>query len=190
MAAQPREAPGELALVRDFINTLDLDSGTDALGDPEALAAWLGERGLGEAHAPADHEDVQRAVAFREALRELALSNNDARPVEPAAAVTLDAAASRAGLRLRIQPDGTVKLEAGAAGVDGALGRLLVAVYRAMEAGTWSRLKACRNDTCRWAFFDHSRNRSGHWCTMAVCGNREKARGYRQRHRVAAGSGE
>ena len=53
-----------------------------------------------------------------------------------------------------------------------------------MEAGTWLRLKACRNYTCRWAFYDHSKNRSGHWCTMSVCGNRQKSRGYRQRHRV------
>jgi predicted RNA-binding Zn ribbon-like protein len=84
-----------------------------------------------------------------------------------------------------VAADGVVRLEAETTGVDGALGRLLVIVYRAMETGTWSRLKACRNDTCRWAFYDHSKNRSGHWCTMSVCGNRTKARQYRQRHRVA-----
>jgi predicted RNA-binding Zn ribbon-like protein len=50
-----------------------------------------------------------------------------------------------------------------------------------MAAGTWDRLKACRQETCRWAFYDNTKNRSGVWCTMEVCGNRAKARSYRER---------
>ncbi len=59
-------------------------------------------------------------------------------------------------------------------------------VVRAMADGSWSRIKACRNDTCRWLFYDQSRNRSGTWCTMAICGSRMKARAYRARQREAA----
>jgi predicted RNA-binding Zn ribbon-like protein len=51
-----------------------------------------------------------------------------------------------------------------------------------MADGSWSRLKACRSDTCQWAFIDNARNRSRQWCDMAVCGNREKARRFRSRH--------
>jgi len=54
-------------------------------------------------------------------------------------------------------------------------------VERAQADGTWDRMKACAADTCRWAFYDHSRNRSRQWCDMAVCGNRAKARTYRKR---------
>jgi predicted RNA-binding Zn ribbon-like protein len=50
-----------------------------------------------------------------------------------------------------------------------------------MHDGTWSRMKACRNDTCHWAFYDASRNRSGKWCSMAICGNRAKVANYRER---------
>jgi predicted RNA-binding Zn ribbon-like protein len=184
MATLSKEAPGELAVVRGFVNTLDVDLGTDALADPPALGEWLTGRGLLEPGLAAGAADLRRAVALRGALRELLLSNNDGRPVEPSTPAALDAVAARAGVRLRVGADGAARLEAEGAGVDGALGRLLVIVYRAMEAGTWPRLKACRDDTCRWAFYDRSKNRSGHWCTMSVCGNREKARGYRQRHRV------
>ena len=63
---------------------------------------------------------------------------------------------------------------------------MLAIVFRAMEDGTWARLKACREDTCQWAFYDRSKNRSATWCSMAVCGNRAKARTYRQRHRGEA----
>lgn len=41
---------------------------------------------------------------------------------------------------------------------------------------------ACPADSCGWAFYDHARNRSRRWCSMAVCGNRTKARSYRRRH--------
>jgi predicted RNA-binding Zn ribbon-like protein len=46
----------------------------------------------------------------------------------------------------------------------------------------WTRLKVCSRDSCRWAFFDASRNRSGRWCSMAGCGNIVKMRrAYRTR---------
>ena len=53
--------------------------------------------------------------------------------------------------------------------------------YESMVAGTWSRLKVCPADDCQWAFYDHSKNRSGTWCSMQVCGNRAKVRAYRER---------
>jgi predicted RNA-binding Zn ribbon-like protein len=52
-----------------------------------------------------------------------------------------------------------------------------------MADGSWSRVKACQNDTCRWLFVDGSRNRSRTWCTMAICGSRMKSRAYRARRR-------
>ena len=91
--------------------------------------------------------------------------------------------AARARLRLRVDAGGSARLEAEGDTVDAALGRLLVIVYRAMEDDTWPRLKACREDTCQWAFYDHSKNRSGHWCSMEVCGSRHKARQYRERRK-------
>ena len=84
---------------------------------------------------------------------------------------------------LRFGPDGAVSLQPQAGGVDGALGRLLAIVQGAIAEGTWGRLKVCRQHTCQWAFYDHSKNRSGSWCRMELCGNRVKARAYRSRQR-------
>jgi predicted RNA-binding Zn ribbon-like protein len=58
--------------------------------------------------------------------------------------------------------------------VDGAIGRVLAVVYGAMADGSWERLKACPREVCHWVFYDASRNRSGKWCAMSVCGNRTK----------------
>jgi predicted RNA-binding Zn ribbon-like protein len=55
-----------------------------------------------------------------------------------------------------------------------------------MVDGSWSRLKACRNHGCRWAFYDYSRNRSASWCSMQLCGNRTKTRTYRRRRGATA----
>jgi predicted RNA-binding Zn ribbon-like protein len=173
-------APGELELVRAFVNTLDVEDGADELTEPVALAAWLRGHGLMRDRA-ASRADLVNARRMREALRALMLANNGV-SVRKEAAVTLDRAARRAGIGVRFGASGTAQLEPSAAGVDGALGQLLAVVAAAMADGAWRRLKACRADDCRWAFYDRARNRSRRWCSMAVCGNRTKARAYRARH--------
>jgi predicted RNA-binding Zn ribbon-like protein len=176
----PRDgAPGELELVRDFVNTLEVDDGTEHLADPAALAVWLAERGLMRGRT-ADAGDLARARRLREGLRALLLENNGISVGKEARAV-LDRTARRAGLGVRFQSDGA-SVEPTAGGVDGALGRLVAVAATAMLDGTWARLKACRAPDCRWAFYDQARNRSRTWCSMAVCGNRVKARTYRRRH--------
>ncbi len=178
--ATSKEAPGELALVRAFVNTLDLDDGVDALGTAADAASWLGDQGL-LTDGTVDDAARERVVAVREALRELLLANNDGHMPDEEAVTTLRRAAARAPLAVEVAADGSVGLSPVAGGVDAALGRLLAIAYRAVASGEWSRLKACRDDSCRWAFYDHSRNHSRHWCSMDVCGNRSKVRGYRER---------
>ncbi|MFC4899345.1 CGNR zinc finger domain-containing protein [Streptosporangium amethystogenes subsp. fukuiense] len=56
--------------------------------------------------------------------------------------------------------------------MDAVVGRVVGATAAALADGTWARLKACANDGCRWAFHDHSRSRTGRWCSMRLRGNR------------------
>jgi predicted RNA-binding Zn ribbon-like protein len=173
-------APGELETVRAFVNTVDLEDGTEELGDPAALATWLTEQGLVETRPKATATDLRHALEVREALRALLRANNGGEPDDDATA-TLRAAAERAQVALDFSADGA-HLEPRAGGVDGALGRLLGRVHAAMHNGTWERLKACPWHTCHSAFYDHTKNHSGVWCNMEVCGNRAKAKAYRERH--------
>ena len=133
--------------------------------------------------------DLRRAIDFREALRALLLANNDGEAPGPAAVAVLNRIAERAKLVARFDERGTAALEPVSGGVDGALGRLLAIVHDAMETGDWRRLKACRNGTCLWAFYDTSKNRSRHWCSMDSCGSQVKARTYRQRKKVGPPAG-
>jgi len=179
-------APGSLGLVQDFVNTRALDPDQEQIATPEALRAWLDDHAL-LAHEPIGEADRLRAVELREALRRLLLANNGA-ALDAADLELLNRFAEDGGLRPRFLPGGRVALEPGVPGVTGALSRLLAAVADAMNAGTWSRLKACADHGCLWAFYDRSRNRSGHWCSMEVCGNRAKARQFRSRRRSSPGA--
>jgi predicted RNA-binding Zn ribbon-like protein len=176
-----QQAPGELELVRAFVNTLDVDRSTEQLDSAAALGDWLSEHRLAPAGVSVSRAQLGRATELREAIRSLLIAHRDDAPEPAHAWRTLDAAATRAKLALRFDPEGRALLEPGAHGVDGALGRLLAIVHTAIARDTWQRLKACRLETCQWAFFDHTKNRSGTWCTMEVCGNRAKARAYRER---------
>lgn len=174
-------APGRLELVQDFVNTLDVESGTDEISGAPELRDWLRSHKLLSADA-VTMRDVTRAATLREALRAILVAHHG-EPVDRDALRAVNEAAAEAHLAPRFNSAGGYRLEPEAGGVSGALGWIVAAVSEAMDAGTWSRLKACRNDACQWAFYDSSRNRSGSWCTMAVCGNRMKGRAYRRRHR-------
>ena len=176
-----QQAPGELEDVRAFVNTLDLEQEQEDLASASALGDWLAAHALVDAPVRPTNEDLRTARELREALRALLEANAHGAPAGDAAA-TLDAAARRARLELRFDEDGRGRLTAGAAGVAGALGRMLAIVDRAMATGTWEHLKACRRESCRWAFYDSTKNHSGVWCNMETCGNRAKASAYRARH--------
>jgi predicted RNA-binding Zn ribbon-like protein len=170
-------------LIRDFVNTLELDEGVDELETTAKLRRWLTERTLIGPRSGVGGTDLRRAKEVREALRTLLMANNGIPADTRAAAGILDRAAARAGMRLRFSRSGAAKLEPDRrSGVDAALGVLLGRVAELMTEGSWSRLKACRAEDCRWAFYDRAKNHSRAWCSMRVCGNREKARVYRRRH--------
>lgn len=174
-------APLDLDAVMAFMNSLDEEYGTDELHEPAAMAAWFADRGLvsdGTAVSPAE---LQRAHTLRGALRDLAEANHDGE-VDADATARLNAVAEELQVAIRFGDAGEVSLVPTGVGTDAALGSILTTVAAAAADDVWRRVKLCRSDTCRYAFFDASRNRSGRWCSMAVCGNREKVRAYRERH--------
>ncbi|GAA3445100.1 CGNR zinc finger domain-containing protein [Planomonospora venezuelensis] len=200
------------ALVCDFVNSYDVESGTDALPSPDALAAWLRRRGLVEAEAVAGDEELASAVDLREALR-AALRHHHGRRgdsdrgdsdrgdsgsgdpdggpggreghggLPPA----LPHAFDRLPVAVVLTPGGPV-LEPVVPGVLGGLARIAAAVMAVHAEGAWPRLKVCTESTCQWAFVDSSKNRSRSWCSMKVCGNRTKTRAYRARRQTETGS--
>jgi predicted RNA-binding Zn ribbon-like protein len=178
----PKPAPGTLALVQDFVNTRNYFHGGDLLGDTQEATARLAERGLLKEGERVGEAERRHLVDFREGLRRLLLAHNGVAGPKPAAG-TLNDLVTSATLGVRFRPDGRPVLEPAVEGrpVERVIGRLLAEIVRAEAEGRWGRLKACRNEGCRWAFYDASKNGMGRWCNMQVCGARHKMRAYRER---------
>jgi len=176
-------APAPLDLIQDFVNTEVPDWNRDDLETPGALETWLREHGLA---GPDDHVDGDvfvAARALRSAFRQLALANTLG-GLPAAQRASVDAGLAAFPLVVRAGEDG-VGLAPGGAGAARGLASLVAIVAEARAGGAWERLKACRQETCGWLFYDGSRNRSSSWCSMQICGNREKSRAYRRRRSEA-----
>jgi predicted RNA-binding Zn ribbon-like protein len=173
--------PDPLWLLESLLNSVDVDGGRDDLGELPRFRAWLGAHYRSEAAGTATDEERRLAVELRDELRAELLSHHDRADRDRH---RLDALACRVGLVARFGPDGQVGLAPSGTGVAGVLGEVLAAVVHAATDGTWWRLKICSSDTCRYVYYDRSRNASRRWCSMDVCGNRSKTRTYRQRQRA------
>jgi predicted RNA-binding Zn ribbon-like protein len=157
MGDEQLAAPGELEHLRRFVNTRDLELGTDT------LHRWLD-----------DAAHLERAVALREAFRALLISNATGEPPPAEALATID----RIGRRATLRVDGDLRLVPAA---DAELARLLAIAAVAQADGTWLRLKACPGESCHWALYDRTRSRTRTWCAAAKCGARTRSREYRRR---------
>ncbi|MEU7583328.1 CGNR zinc finger domain-containing protein [Streptomyces sp. NPDC041068] len=166
-------APGGLALVQELVNTLNVETGVDALATEEGLSAF----GLAPGEAAAARE-------LRESLRAACLAHAGHPPhravpdltgllASAPLVVTVDAASGAASLA----PADASSLTA----------RVASAIAEAITAGTWLRLKACEASDCHWAYYDRSPAGRSRWCDMGVCGARAKMRAYRARGRAAGG---
>ncbi|MEZ0072340.1 putative RNA-binding Zn ribbon-like protein [Planotetraspora sp. GP83] len=169
---------GPAELLRDFVNTYDVEGDADDLASPAELTVWLRERGLiGEADRAVDR-DLTVATHLREGLRGALRHNHDGVPYETPD--ELDSALAALPMRVTLA-GGAPTLEPTVCGVAAGLARIAALIPAAHADGTWRRLKVCVESTCQWAFIDSSKNRSRSWCSMRVCGNRTKTRAYRAR---------
>jgi len=173
-------APAPLDIVQDFVNTEIPDWDRDDIATPEALAAWLAGHGLLPRGATVDSQAVAGAQALRAALRDLALANTLGQPLARSRESDIDETLAQFPLAVRLVEGAPVLSPAGN-GAQAGLATVVAVVAEARLRGVWERMKACRQETCGWLFYDGSRNRSSSWCSMQICGGREKARAYRRR---------
>jgi predicted RNA-binding Zn ribbon-like protein len=169
----------EVDLLVSFVNTRDVETGTDELADAAVLGPWI-EAKTGEPMPELNDRDAARVRSLRESLRALMRGNNGGE-VGEGDLLSLREAAERARYRPSLDADGQLSLAPTRSDLSGFEARLLLAIERVQADGAWPRLKACPDEDCEWAFYDGSRNRSRTWCSMEVCGNRDKTRRYRRR---------
>jgi predicted RNA-binding Zn ribbon-like protein len=175
-------APKPLRLVQVFVNTYDALTDEEKLHSPADLTRWSARHGLpGEIHLSGD-EQMEILLRFREGLRAVLAAHNGA-PLSRSAVDSLNGLCETARVGVSFSAAGRPGVISKTGGVEGIIGAVLEAALSGGGDGRWERLKAC--PACGWVFYDHSRNRSGTWCTMAICGSRAKMKAYRRRRSPA-----
>ena len=176
----------EYGLPQVFVSAIGRGSPVyDELHSPEAAADWLRDRSLLSADEQLNSGEHRRLLELREILRRLAIANTHG-PLAEVDRASLDEYARSAPLVLAFEGAApAVALRPQASGVHRAIGGLFAILFESIRDGSWQRLKRCPGNGCPFTFYDSSRNRTGTWCSMGVCGNRAKVRSYQARRREA-----
>ena len=163
----------DAALLLDLLNTTPVVDGvpTDELADARAGRRWLA------AHdQPASADELRAVLEVRTALQNIVRGNASPAPV----------ARFVKGISYRASLVGegiawTLDLPKGRSAAARA-----VLTWDALRTASPGRLRPCANQECRLFLIDHSKPNSARWCSMAVCGNRMKARRHYRRTRATA----
>ena len=154
------------------VELLDLESFLwHDLDTPKAWRGWMEQRRFDGYLADtsfANACEVQGALRFLEAA-----NNGIAVPTDvPGALDRLNRAIETHALTATITVD-SVSVDARPGD---PVGHILSLAIDALATGSWRRFKLCRDAACRASFYDTSKNGSKKWCSMELCGSRNKMR--------------
>jgi len=173
-------APGGVALVQDFLNTKAIEDHPDLLADPvlaqswltTAVRAWSTTRGDEELPPTLTPTDVTKLRALRATIAGLITEDVGGSP-----------GIGSVSASFALSDSGDVRLEPAGSGWRWLASALWGEILLSQQTGTWRRLKRCHNPDCRSTFYDRSKNNSGVWHDVKVCGNAANLRASRARRR-------
>ncbi len=165
---------GRLCL--DFVNTanwLDGQPVDDRLSAPQELAIWSYRQGLlAEARLTGEIGEAQR---LRLLLRHCFV------PKDADGAPDLSALDAFRAAPATLQRGSDGRPHLAEASVTAVLSLVAQSAGELLLTDALTQLKVCPGERCGWLFLDDSPTGRRRWCSMAVCGNRAKAkRHYRQ----------
>jgi hypothetical protein len=173
-------APGGVALVQDFLNTRAIEDHPDLLADPKlaqswvpnAVQAWSTTRGDDMRPPTLTPADLTKLRALRATIADLITRDESGSP-----------GIGSVPASFALSDNGDVRLEPAGNGWRWLASALWGEILLSQQTGTWRRLKQCHNPDCRSTFYDRSKNNSGVWHNVKVCGNAANLRASRARRR-------
>jgi predicted RNA-binding Zn ribbon-like protein len=161
--------PEDEEFLLDLLNTTPVVEGepSDELAQSGAARSWMRRHGV----VPTDTE-LAALVAARSAVQEVVRGRETpARLQRFLESVTVRPHVSRDGVDWQLAVDGP----------RGAVRAVLA--WDALRVASPGRLRPCANAECRLFLIDRSKPNTARWCSMAICGNRMKARRHYRRAR-------
>jgi predicted RNA-binding Zn ribbon-like protein len=183
--------PPELALLYDFVNSLDARQFThrgvqyrprDEFATVSELEKWMMSHRLLKHGCSLTESDHRRALRLREVLRDMLRISPTERRNDHAIEKRLNEVAGDYPLIVVLSRAGGISLRPVGDDRISSLGAILGQLQSASIRNKLDRLKMCASKDCEWVFYDRSKPGSQRWCVTALCGNREKTRAYRLRN--------
>jgi hypothetical protein len=164
------EAATDEAFLLAVLNSTPVIDGipADDLADPARARAWLASAGGAGTEA-----ELQQVLEARDALQAVVRGGEPPAVLAPLLAGASCIPALTGGQitwTLSVPPDRRLAVRA-------------VLTWDTLAKNSPGRLRPCANGECRLFLIDHSKAGTARWCSMAVCGNRMKARRHYQRSR-------
>jgi predicted RNA-binding Zn ribbon-like protein len=147
----------------------------ELLSQPADLDRWLVSSGLALRSPRATHEDVNVARDLREVIYALASAGGGTAAIE-----TLNSIAALPAARPRLIAFGKLARQGSAKELLATIACEAVELFGGPDH---QRIRQCEGDGCALLFLDLSRMGRRRWCSMQGCGNRAKARAFRERGR-------
>lgn len=158
------------AFLLELLNTTPVIDGvpTDALPDLATSASWMTTHDV-----PATTAEWAALVEARAILQKVARGDESAAALQPFLEhARLIPTVGDTGV------DWHVEADAGSGAARAAL------AWDGLRLSSPGRLRPCANTECRLFLIDRSKPNTARWCSMAICGNRMKARRHYQRTRT------
>ncbi len=170
----------------DFTATHGLrwrDPSVERIPAPADLARWFIEVGLTDNTVPVSASTLRSARELREALYRLMHGRVFQEPPDRQAIDAVNRWAAKAPPAVQLTANGSAKrlMEATAGSLLAFVARDGVDLLGGPHA---NRLRECSSETCTLLYLDTSRAGSRRWCSMEVCGSRDKMARYRRRAAV------
>lgn len=175
---------GTTALWIDLANSLEWDTfgrPTDHLTNPAWIPYFLRQWHL--AKPSRKSAPVAKLKALRAALRNACEALSSGKKIRPAELPTLNQALNLRGKQTIVQRQNGLQIEfvPDASGWKWILAEIVRSFADTLSGGESARIKICRNDGCRWIFYDRTKAKTRVWCSSKSCGNRERVRRARAR---------
>ena len=141
---------------------------SDDLADSEQARAWLASMG-----GRGEEAELRHVVQVRDALQAVVRAEQSPAILAPlirGAALSPAIADGEITWTLNVPPDRELAVRA-------------VLTWDVLAKGSPGRLRPCANDECQLFLIDRSKAGTARWCSMAICGNRMKARRHYERAR-------
>lgn len=166
--------PGDEVLLLDLLNSTPVIDGVphDELDDPATARAWLGSHGI-----VLTNGQLQELIDIRAALQSVVRGDETPQVLQPfLQGIGMSPTLTDDGLAWTLITHETSQAAARA-----------ILAWDALRISSPGRLRPCANSECHLFLIDRSKPNTARWCSMAICGNRMKARRHYQRSKAATG---